>query len=423
MEQGSDTQPVASPGEALEHHGIKGMKWGVRKREDTSPREAVTRNEVQKNKMTDALATPKSTAPKPVAPLSERKQASVKKHLERADIMQTRVSELKVQNEALAGTRNLSKLYQRKANNDLIKQTERQRKQAVRDAEAIQKGKLTRKQKQVIAGAVVVTAIVGYTVYSRGQQSGALNSWKLMGQARLRGQKIPFNVNKELSGKMSARDILAKVAKPVNPNYSKPGGQMNCRRSTYAFELRRRGFDVHATTSAVGWGQSESGVINALTTEGKDYFRATSMSRTVVDTGFSSVASGDKRKVPGAKILLDNLKISDTDLVSQILGNIKSGKGASGTTASSSKKIFEELATHPNGSRGEVLFKFPGFGHSMAYEVVNGVPKIFDSQKGTMYDATKLVESKWDGFSAAEIRRLDNVDLDYNFLTRWATNA
>jgi hypothetical protein len=54
---------------------------------------------------------------------------------------------------------------------------------------------------------------------------------------------------------------------------------------------------------------------------------------------------------------------------------------------------------------------------------VNGVPHIFDSQKGTLYNATHMVETKWDGFTAAEIRRLDNVDLDIGFLTRWATNV
>lgn len=403
---GENQQRFTSPGEALAarkdetltHYGVKGMRWGVRKEDKPVGRDAA------------GEVAPK---PKPVAPaLSEKKQKKVDKFLKRAEIMETRISELKVENKALEGTRNLNKIYERKINNDLIKQTETQRKRAVKDAEAVQKGKLTRKQKQVIAGAVVVTAFVGFAYYTQGQESGALNSWKLMGQARLRGQKIPFNVNKELAQKMSAEDLLSKVAKPVNPGYAKAGGKMNCRRSTYAYELRRRGFDVHATTSASGWGQSESGVINALTTEGKDYFHATSMSRAVVETGASSVAKGDKRVPPGAKILVENLATKRN-----AFGDILEG-------GSSSKKVLEELAKQPNGARGEVLFKFPGFGHSMAYEVVNGVPHIFDSQKGTLYNAAgKMVESKWDGFSAAEIRRLDNVPLDYNFLTRWATNV
>ena len=394
----------ASPGEALEHYGVKGMRWGVRKKEETGEQDAAAKPPAPKPTVS------KKESAKPVVPtLTPKQQAKVDKFMKKAEIAETRIAEIKVENQKFEGTRNIGKLYERKINNDLIKQTEIARKRAVKDAEAVQRGKMTRKQKQVVAGAVVVGAIVGYGLYTRGQQSGAFNSWKLMGQARLRGNKVPFRVNKELSGKMSAKDLLAKVAKPINPNYRTPGGQMNCRRSTYAYELRRRGFDVHATPTSMGYGHSESGVINALTTKGKDYFKATSVSETVRRTGGSTVARGDTRVAPGAKILLDKLRNDDPSSFSF------------GT--SSSKKVLEELARQPNGSRGEVLFKFDTFGHSMAYEIVNGVPKIFDSQKAKMYDAATRVESKWDGFSGAEIRRLDNVDLDLNFLTRWATNA
>lgn len=400
-----------TPGEirdVLEHYGVKGMRWGVRKQEDTAPRDAA-----KKDGPIRRDATGKVIPPPPAPPLSEKRQKRVDKFMKRADLMETRISEIKVANEALKGTRNPIKLYDRHINNQTMKQLQRTQKHAERDAEAVKKGKLTRKQKQVIAGAVGVTALVGLAYVMQGQQSGALNSWKLQGLAKLQGNKVPFKVNKELTGKKSAEELLHQIAKPVNPGYSKAGGKMNCRRSTYAYELRRRGFDVHATTSSVGWGQSESGVINALTTEGKDFFDATSMSTSVIKTGGSNVAPGDKRIAPGAKILLDGLKA-------------KPGKSLlEGGTASvsSSKRVLEELAKQPNGARGEVMFKFPGqFGHSMAYEIVDGVPHIFDSQKGTLYNASKAVESKWDGFDAAEIRRLDNVDLDLNFLTRWADN-
>ena len=301
----------------------------------------------------------------------------------------------------------MSKLYDRRLNKQAIKELDREHQRALRDAEAVQKGKLTSTQKKVIIGGVAVGAIAAGVIVYRGQQSGALNSYKLLAQARLRGQKVPFKVNKDLSKSMSASELLNKVAKPVNPNYSSMGGKMNCRRSTYAYELRRRGFDVNATTSAVGWGQSESGVINAVTPEGKDFFKRMSMSEAVVKTGGSTVARGDTRINPVPKILLDKL----------------GGGGPGGTKLGyGSKRIFEELGKQPNGARGEVLFKFPGFGHSMAYEVVNGKPHIFDSQKGTYHDLTKLVEDKWGSFNGAEITRLDNVDLDLNFLTRWATN-
>lgn len=397
-----ESQQFASPEEALAHFGVKGMKWGVRKEEDTG-----------------GQGGSQASAPA----LSAKKQQKVDKFLQRADVMQTRISEIKVSNEALKGTRNPAKLYARANNKQIIKQLEGQQKRAVKDAEAVQKGKLTSKQKQVVAGAVVVSAIVGAGLLINARQSGALNSWRLMGQARLRGQKVPFPVDKSLSRKMSAKALLEKVGKPVNPGYSTPGGKMNCRRCTYAYELRRRGFDVHATTSAAGYGQSESGVINALTTKGKDYFKATSMSTTVVNTGKSSVAPGDRRKLIGGRKFLDGLLLTEEQSKANVLQRIREGGSMfdSNLAISSSDKVLKELGGHPEGARGEVLFKFGTFGHSMAWEIVNGVPKIFDTQKGTLYDAAHRVESKWDGFTAAEIRRLDNLDLDINFLTRWAT--
>lgn len=405
-----------TPEEVLEHHGVKGMRWGVRKEEETSSRIGVKTDETGK------IQSEKSA-------LSERKQRKVEKFQARSDIMGTKISELKVSNEALQGTRNVAKRYERFNNKQAIKQLEKNQQAALRNAQAVQQHKLTSTQKKVIVGAVVVGAVAGAVVITRGQQSGAFNSLALRGSAFVRGEKVPFNVNKELSGRMSVNDLLNKVAKPVNPGYHTAGGHMNCRRSTYTYELRRRGFDVHATTSAVGWGQSESGVINALTTEGRDFYRKMSMSESIVTSGASSVARGDTRINPAKKILLEGLHQGehDSNSAARILKNVKAGKpiwsGIESSTTSSSKRVLEELAKQPNGARGEVVFKFPNFGHSMAYEVVDGVPHIFDSQKGTLYNsATKMVESKWDGFSAAEITRLDNLDLDLKFLTRWATN-
>lgn len=408
-----EAQRFASPEEALKHHGVKGQKWGVRNVDEPVGRDS------------GGQITPSPKTEVPV--LSERKQRRVEKFKKRADVMSTQISELKVSNEALQGTRNIAKLYDRHTNKQLIKSLEKDQKRAVQNAEAVQKGKLTSGQKKVILGVVGVSAILAVGVVYRGQQSGAFNSAALRGSAFLRGDKTPFAVNDKLRGHMSADELLNKVAKPVNPGYSKMGGKMNCRRSTYAYELRRRGFDVHATTSAVGWGQSESGVINALTPGSSNFYRARSVSQAVVSTGSSSVARGDKRTNPVTKILLDGLEKSPEQIQAQIKANadkyIKSGGTANLVgTQSSSKKVLEALGKQPNGSRGEVLFKFPTFGHSMAYEIVNGVPHIFDSQKGTLYNASKMVETKWDGFSAAEITRLDNANLDLNFLTRWANN-
>lgn len=65
-------QPFASPEEALEHYGVKGMRWGVRKEEDTgsgqrpaakpsTPASSVARvNEATKQKLTPTLTTKRS---------------------------------------------------------------------------------------------------------------------------------------------------------------------------------------------------------------------------------------------------------------------------------------------------------------------------------------------------------------------------
>lgn len=427
------TEKPSTPGEALQHYGVKGMRWGVRKKEETSDRDAARANVEAKSKVgittpssgrTTSAPTPKfvrETVKETLSPDKEaKKQARVDEFMKRADLMDTKISEAKIKEKKFEGTKNPVKMYEKYGHAQDRKQFERAKKTALKDAEATNHGKLTSKQKQVVIGALAVGGILGggylATRVVAGQQSGAFNSYQLLAKAKFSGKKVPFDVKKELSGPMSAEELLHKVAKPVNPLYSTPGGKMNCRRSTYAYELRRRGFDVRATTSSVGWGQSESGVINAVTKDGKDFFSQMSMSQSVVDTGFSSVAKGDTRINPLKKILLDGLDTYENPV-------LHPGGKITGGNISSSAKVLAEIAKQPHGARGEVLFKFEGFGHSMAYENIHGVPHIFDSQKGTLYNASKMVESKWDGFHSAELTRLDNVDLDINFLTRWATNV
>jgi hypothetical protein len=400
----------------LAHHGIKGMKWGHRKQYDSHPRKA------------GAKEAPKSK------PISARRAKSIGKLQSRAAMYDTKISDLEAANKELSGFRGKIKI---KANNNQIEEFSKQRDRLVKDAEAKKNHKLTSTQKKVLIGSAVAAGIIAGVALAGAHDSGALNSSIMRGSAFLKGEDEIFKSNSNLTGKKSVDELLHQVAKPVNPGYSKAGGKMNCRRATFTYELRRRGYDVAATTSALGIGQSESGVINAVTPGSKKFYNNLSASRSIIKAEeayqqsgrynaygqlrganealrVSGKAAKDVRSSPLTKTVIRGLERSPEELAT-----------SSKMLKSSSAKVLQHLEeTQPEGARGEVLFNFGSFGHSMAYEIVDGKAHIFDSQKGTLYNAaTKMVEEKWDGFHSAEVTRLDNVDLDLGFLARWATNA
>lgn len=106
-------QSFATPEEALKHHGVKGQKWGVRKKEETSGR--------------DAAGQVTKAAPDTPKVLSERQQKRVDKFLKTSDVMGTRIAELKRSNEELhKGTQHPIKILKRSSNNDAIRQSQRQ---------------------------------------------------------------------------------------------------------------------------------------------------------------------------------------------------------------------------------------------------------------------------------------------------------
>lgn len=371
----------------LAHYGILGMKWGQRKQERSGK---------------------KSNDPNIFDKIKTKRIENVEKGLTRAD---TQISKLQREAKALEGSNNLVKRYERGVILDTIKDAQKNRKRLDRDLTAIKNGKLTSTQKKLLIGAAVAGAVVATGAILQGKESGALNAAKIRTEALLKGRASPFETNHELMRRMSAEEILKKVSAPVNPNYSSLGGKMNCRRSTFAHELRRRGFDVQATTAAAGTGQSESGLINALTPKKRKFFSSLSMSQAIVSGG-NDVR--DTRKNPIPKTIISGL-LKPTSALKDVDVNWTA-------PISTSKPVLDAIKAQGNGARGEVVFKFGGFGHSLAYEVVDGSPKLFDSQKGKLYDYAKLFENTWPDFKEAEITRLDNADLDLNFLARWATN-
>src|SRR4051794_26715292 len=175
-------QPFASPGEALEHHGVKGMRWGVRKEEETGERTSTVKigERTSTGKVGEQTSIGSSTTKgvqslNSVPALSAKAQKRVDKFMARSDVMGTQISELKRSNEVLAGSRDPNKVYARYVNSQSIKKLDTSQQRALRDAEAVKKGKLTSTQKKMIIGGVAVAGVLAYAAVAKGQQSGALN--------------------------------------------------------------------------------------------------------------------------------------------------------------------------------------------------------------------------------------------------------
>ena len=381
----------------LAHYGKKGMHWGVVKEEKTNGKE-------------DAAPITKTASSK-----QARRETKAQGFEIRAAKSTIRISELN--NEIKQLPPGVQTAYKRQGLERSLKDTTKYREGLLKNADAARKGKLTSNQKKLIIGGIAVAGIAGFMAYNAMSDSGQANSLKLRGAAFLSGKKFEFAKNPELARKdFSPEQVLRHVGRGVNPKYDTPGGHMNCRRSTFTHELRRRGYDVAATTSPFGRGQSESGLINALTTSGRDRFATSSLSQMIVGSGDARTkARGDTRENPAETLSVKFDKFSEGGQ-----------KAYESYTAKNDKILASALSSQPSGSRGEIVFNFGSFGHSMAYEVFNGRPVIFDSQKGVMYDAVndmaKLTE-KWGIPRGVDITRLDNVPLDMKFLSRWATNA
>ncbi|MBA2727662.1 MAG: hypothetical protein H0U49_05765 [Parachlamydiaceae bacterium] len=357
----------------LEHFGVKGMQWGVRK---------------NSNSLVKSLSNRQTR-------IKDTKAATLVARAAKSKVL---VSELNSEIKALPlGLRSGYKRSTLKNKRDV---TEKQISRDTKQAEKTRNSRLTPTQKKVLIGAAVVGGVLAVGYLSTRVDQETIGSAIRRARSQAEHGSI-FKINKDLAApNLSASQILSNVSKSVNPNYGSPGGTMNCRRATFTHELRRRGYDVQATTSAVGRAQNETGLINALVKGDKNPIQVSSLSAMLNEEGSS-------RARPMA---------SDTRTYKAFTERVDS-----------INNLRDSLSKQPNRARGEVVFEEYGFAHSMAYEVVNGIPHIFDSQKGTSYATTTeglgKLAAKWGNPSAMEITRLDNVDLDLVWLSRWAENA
>lgn len=366
----------------LFHYGVKGMKWGVRRPVDSATGLIKKSSEARKERRTARREAK-----------AQKFEGKAKGYRDRIDnLMNTPMSEVKISG----------------SNKRLIRKLEKQEARSLKDAGRAREGKLTSGQRKAIAGAAVATAIVasavGLTAAAYYDETGQLNSAILKGKEFIHGKQFgPFErKNKFANAAFTPDEVLDNVVKGINPHYKELGGQMNCRRNTIAYELRRRGFDVTATPSSLGYGQSETGLVNALT-PGKQNINATDSIMRMVSRGkgITGRVSGDDRSFIASRVKVDNPRDHNN--------------------------LLKAFSNQPSGARGEILFDFGSFGHSMAYEIFDGKPVIFDSQKAKKYNVDEFdieaMAAKWGTPKVASVTRLDDVPMDMDFVTRWATNT
>lgn len=270
--------------------------------------------------------------------------------------------------------------------------------------ESSKKKGLSDKQKTIlkVGAAAVATALVTYGTYKLAD-SGELHRLTEKGKALIHGSPPTWRTNPELARKdLSSEEILKHISSRINPSHGDAmGSANNCKRCTYAYELARRGFDVEATKTLSGTGQTVFGDYNAV--QRKDHVR---FGRPETLLGIFTGSSKTSRFFDYYDGIRRNITFNDTSPIDR------------------AKTIFDELSKFPDKARGETVIKWKsGVSHSMAWEIVKGKPVIFDCQISKKFDSVdSFLEYASEIIELKSIQRLDNLSLNYDFLLKWAKN-
>ena len=269
----------------LAHHGIKGQRWHHHKtQEESEDREPTSKGELAVNK-------PKS----PSELLADKKTSTTTK------TSGTKTSTLTPEEQQARHDRNVK----------------------------IAKGAAL--AAIIIGGSVAAYELKGKDVLSEHTiQSGMIFEKEFAGKA--------FKKDASLSGKKTFSEI-EEIAKKVNPSFGAEGTTQNCRRCTFAQELRRRGFDVEATHTETGLGQKTNGLTRAISTSKLDSYQGEHLISRNFERDFK----------------FDPTSEAFQNLSPEIQARDRLRHGAKISTA-----IFSELEKQPEGARGELAFTHIG---------------------------------------------------------------
>lgn len=372
-----------SPAEVLEHFGTKGMRWGVRKAVDKS------------------IGT-KTAGPKPSKPaktISDRKERRAKGHDVRAGLAQKRIDEIQAKPKTWA--------YAQHQRNNQVKELEKFRDRETKAAKDIRAGHMTDFQKHAAIGVGAVAVVLAtYGTYKM-IDSGTAH--------QLISRSVPMKTNDLLSRKMSPDSIMKEVVKPINPGYGSPGTKMNCRRCTFAYELRRRGMDVKATNTLQGTGQTPLSILKATDPNSTIKTGRVSTLNSMVKEALVKDRWGRPVEGPVTHFMKEGNGLGKTGIFDDTSRSL--------TPSARSATIFKALSKNPEGARGELGMSWhSGGAHSMAWEIIGGKPVIFDTQSGehfTQEAFDKIAKST----SKVSMTRLDDIPLNTNFLGKWVRNV
>lgn len=386
----------------LYHYGVKGMKWGVRHFEDKYGRLTAKGKARYENFRT------------------ARRTRNAQKYYDKASKNDERIKELKKKRVNLDSS-------ERSAYDNRIRKLEKEKARNLKDAEAKEQGKLSRRQKQVLIGTATVAAVIGaYGAYNM-IDSGHAQAMIAKGKAKLGFGSLEYKRDDYLARKdLTPDEILHNViGSRINPDYGTIGTTKNCRRCTFAYEMSRRGYDVKATKSRSATGQTMVGLKNALSPGEKNEHTWPYSIRKVM----SGVSTYDNPSRQAKDWSDPDILNSSSTLKSTV---IKTSDSISKNI--SERDIFSALSSQPDGSRGELNISWGSNGqslggHSVAYEIIQGRPVIFDCQSGKKYDSPVMLENltRPNGFdnmvAGCSFIRLDDKEFDEDFLRRWVVNA